>query len=231
MSFNSSSVTLFDPIPNISESSHPSKSRAQVRQVSSVMLAPVLIRLPCVFTQASPISTSKSLPVLCPKCEKPYGRLQELKRHIMSLHLPCWIYCPRSGCSWRGHRKDKLRIHLREQKCGSVPVAEQCQASEPIYLDRTSKGVRRQFRRQSRDQKHGSKPRDEQYQIYEANMITEWILKDKIPVAVAASYALVFAGEMAQKLRKEEVWADLWGQKGRKGDMATQPPGLVRRQA
>jgi hypothetical protein len=163
MSFNRNSDKEDRPTANASP--RTSKPQAQVKQFSSVMLAPVLIRPPHTSTQAYPISTSKTSPKLCPKCKKTCGRWHDLKRHIMLHHLPCWIYCPRSGCSWRGDRKDKFRMHLKEQKCLS-------------------------------------KPQDKQYQIYEAIMITEWILKDQVPVGVGACYAAFPVGEEAVKLQK-----------------------------
>ncbi|KAI0246465.1 hypothetical protein BJV78DRAFT_1254569, partial [Lactifluus subvellereus] len=55
----------------------------------------------------------------CPKCEKPYRRRQDLRRHIMTIHLPCSIYCPYSRCSWRGNRTDEFRKHLSVRKCSS----------------------------------------------------------------------------------------------------------------
>ncbi|KAH9972455.1 hypothetical protein BGW80DRAFT_1314612 [Lactifluus volemus] len=70
----------------------------------------------------------------CPKCDKPFRRPQNLKRHIMSLHLPCWIYCSRSGCSWRGHRKDELKRHLSKQKCGSKPWDNEYRIYEPKMI-------------------------------------------------------------------------------------------------
>jgi hypothetical protein len=79
-----------------------------------------------------------------------------------------------------------------------------------------------------KEQKCFSKPKDKQYQIYEANMIAEWILKDQVPVGVGACYAAFLVGEKAVKLQKVEDWADAWGGKRREVDSATQIPALVK---
>ncbi|KAH9972454.1 hypothetical protein BGW80DRAFT_1314605 [Lactifluus volemus] len=55
---------------------------------------------------------------LCPVCKHGSGRRQELRRHLLSVHLPYWIHCPYSPCSWRGSRMDDFRLHLKGQKCG-----------------------------------------------------------------------------------------------------------------
>ncbi|KAH9961577.1 hypothetical protein BC827DRAFT_327650 [Russula dissimulans] len=65
------------------------------------------------YGQVSPGPTYKPPSVVCPKCEKKCGRAQELQRHILSSHLPCWIHCPLSPCPWRGHRKEDFKAHLR----------------------------------------------------------------------------------------------------------------------
>ncbi|KAI0267126.1 hypothetical protein BC834DRAFT_97749 [Gloeopeniophorella convolvens] len=47
----------------------------------------------------------------CPLCPKISARRQERKRHVY-LHLPCCVFCPEWGCTWRGDRKDTLQNHL-----------------------------------------------------------------------------------------------------------------------
>ena len=65
---------------------------------------------------------------LCPECKKQVGyRQQDLRRHILSMHLPCCIFCPYPSCAWRGSRKQGLKKHLDKNKCGPRPVQEQCQ--------------------------------------------------------------------------------------------------------
>jgi len=67
--------------------------------------------------QTSSVSQSTSGPkpsrVLCPKCNKACGRPQDVWRHVLSAHLPCWLHCPYSPCPWRGHRKENFKTHLR----------------------------------------------------------------------------------------------------------------------
>jgi hypothetical protein len=38
-----------------------------------------------------------------------------LERHILSLHLPCWIACP--CCFWRGSRREELVRHSEKSEC------------------------------------------------------------------------------------------------------------------
>jgi hypothetical protein len=52
-------------------------------------------------------------PILpCPLCPnlKHFGRQQDRCRHLLS-HLPYWISCSCSGCSWRGYRLDAFKRH------------------------------------------------------------------------------------------------------------------------
>ncbi|KAH9957656.1 hypothetical protein BGW80DRAFT_1380299, partial [Lactifluus volemus] len=192
MSFNDLKISNSEDCCIINASPHPDELRIQVRWFLSMVQAPVLRQT---LTLISLHSTLKSSLTPCPKCDKPFRRMLDLKRHILSVHLPCWVYCSRSGCTWRGHRKDQLKRHLYKQKCGS-------------------------------------KPWDQEYKIFEPRIMLNWILKDHIPVGVAASYALVFVGERAVELRKEMDWMDLWGRRGRmySSDMAIEPPavGLIR---
>ncbi len=82
----------------------------------------------CLYlTRWQTLSDSKSShrdpPTLCPVCGDVPTRGQDLRRHILSVHLPDWICCPHSDCSWRGSRKDVLYKHLKDsdKKCGSLP--------------------------------------------------------------------------------------------------------------
>ena len=47
---------------------------------------------------------------LCPVCSALLGRSQDRRRHILS-HLPHWVQCPDTGCSWRGDRWETLNRH------------------------------------------------------------------------------------------------------------------------
>jgi hypothetical protein len=49
-------------------------------------------------------------------------RGQDLRRHILDVHLPDWICCPHSTCPWRGSRKETLYKHIKVSKtCGAKP--------------------------------------------------------------------------------------------------------------
>ncbi|KAI0270782.1 hypothetical protein BGY98DRAFT_1009841 [Russula aff. rugulosa BPL654] len=124
--------------------------------------------------------TANRSPMLCPGCKEHVGyRQRELRRHLLLVHLPCWICCPYPSCTWRGTRKEELRKHWIKDKCGPRP-------EQP-------------------------RPEQEQYRIYDTDLILGWILEDDTPVQVAASYALGFVGERARELGKVESWSNLWG--------------------
>ncbi|KAI0290491.1 hypothetical protein BC826DRAFT_970425 [Russula brevipes] len=73
-------------------------------------------------------ATANQPPLLCPGCKEQVGyRPQELNRHILSMHLPCWIFCPYPSCTWRGTRPQELERHLETEKCGPKPEREQYQ--------------------------------------------------------------------------------------------------------
>ena len=63
---------------------------------------------------------------VCSACGKIAKRRQDMHRHIQLAHLPCWIFCPHSGCTWRGTRMDALERHWEKQKCGSKSEGSQC---------------------------------------------------------------------------------------------------------
>jgi len=105
----------------------------QVGWFSSRSASQYLIHVWCTLTQNSVVSessesTRKPSHLHCPVCGKTFGRLQEAHRHISSVHLPCWLYCPHSPCLWRGHRKEEFKTHLRVHP-GSDPGVSPC----PIY--------------------------------------------------------------------------------------------------
>jgi len=63
---------------------------------------------------------------LCPACGHTCHRQTELDRHLQSFHLPPWIFCPYSGCRWRGTRVADFQRHLNTQRCGpSLRLEEQ----------------------------------------------------------------------------------------------------------
>jgi len=78
--------------------------------------------------QSPSASTGNRSSLLCPGCGIQVGhRLQNLKRHILSTHLPCWIYCPYPLCAWRGSRNEEFERHLTKNQCGPKPSREQYQ--------------------------------------------------------------------------------------------------------
>ena len=59
----------------------------------------------------------------CVLCEKPCSRRQELCRHIQTFHLPYCLYCPYSGCRWRGARADQFQGHkIKYHQSGELPA-------------------------------------------------------------------------------------------------------------
>jgi hypothetical protein len=128
--------------------------------------------------QTSPNPTSKPPPVSCPECERKLVRKQELGRHILSTHLPCWIRCPYSRCSWQGSRREEFEKHLKREGCGP-------------------------------------KPEREQYEIYDTQLILGLILKDAIPVDVAARYARGLKEERGIELDMTGEWDEPWGRQSK----------------
>ena len=76
------------------------------------------------LAQTSSASPPKP-PVICPWCYDEFPRRQELERHSLSLHLPCWICCPRRSCPWRGSRKEELMKHIEKQPCAKEVKPEE----------------------------------------------------------------------------------------------------------
>ena len=85
------------------------------------------MRIVHTLTHALPISTSNQQSFTCPECGETFQRNQEIERHFKSFHLPCWIFCPYSGCRWRGDRVDEFDRHLTAQRCGPKPEETQYQ--------------------------------------------------------------------------------------------------------
>jgi hypothetical protein len=74
--------------------------------------------------QTHTVPTFTPPPVFCPKCKDPYAQEEDLRRHLLSFHLPCWIFCPYPPCTWRGHREEDFQRHLHDQQCGPNPERE-----------------------------------------------------------------------------------------------------------
>lgn len=47
---------------------------------------------------------------------------------MLSAHLPCCLHCPHLPCTWRGHRKEEFKTHLRAH-----PVSDPEVDPSPIY--------------------------------------------------------------------------------------------------
>jgi hypothetical protein len=75
------------------------------------------------FPTSASTSTPKPTLSVCLVCGKECGRKQEMKRHLLSLHLPNWICCPHSRCPWRGHRIEDLRSHLKTHQKRRVKLS------------------------------------------------------------------------------------------------------------
>jgi len=62
------------------------------------------------LTVSTPKGPTHNTEKYCPICAATLGRLQDRRRHMIS-HLPHWLQCQTSGCSWRGDRWEHLRKH------------------------------------------------------------------------------------------------------------------------
>lgn len=72
----------------------------------------------CLDTDTNLVSARKWPCKMCLTSSREFfDRRQDLDRHIQRIHLPCWVYCPYSPCTWRGCRVDELQKHLDQQKC------------------------------------------------------------------------------------------------------------------
>jgi len=105
----------------------------QVGWLSSRSAGQYLIHVLCDLTHTSVVSESSESTrkpsrqlVGCAMCDKTFGRLQELQRHISSVHLPCWLHCPHSPCLWRGHRKEEFKTHCSRVHPNSDPEVSPC---------------------------------------------------------------------------------------------------------
>jgi hypothetical protein len=54
---------------------------------------------------------------------------------MLSAHLPRWLHCPHLRCTWRGHRKEDFRAHLKEHPSAD-PKVEPCHVYDSkVVLD------------------------------------------------------------------------------------------------
>ena len=60
--------------------------------------------------------------MLCPVCGEVTQRNQNLRKHILDVHLPDSICCPHPACSFHGSRRETLYKHIEVSKeCGGKP--------------------------------------------------------------------------------------------------------------
>ena len=83
----------------------------------------ILLMMPLVYTgtlrHTLTVSTFKRI---CLACGKTCSRQQELDRHYQCFHLPRFIFCPHSGCQWRGNRTDDFDKHLNTHNGAQRPA-------------------------------------------------------------------------------------------------------------
>ncbi|KAN0116324.1 hypothetical protein V8E52_005943 [Russula decolorans] len=61
-------------------------------------------------TDVFPTQRRQSLPCPVSGCPTSLSRIQDQRRHLLT-HLPHWIHCPVSDCSWRGDRLNAFVRH------------------------------------------------------------------------------------------------------------------------
>ncbi|KAH9064011.1 hypothetical protein EDB87DRAFT_1820639 [Lactarius vividus] len=79
---------------------------------------------------ASPATTTGN-PKECPICHDIFTRWQDRDRHLVT-HLPHWIHCPISNCTWRGNRVRQFEDHWgREHRSYHIPGRNQFEIFDP----------------------------------------------------------------------------------------------------
>lgn len=68
--------------------------------------------------------------MICPLCGEGARRGQEIRRHIIDVHLPDWICCP--ACSWHGSREDAFHKHI--EVCGANPELGEHKIYDPKLM-------------------------------------------------------------------------------------------------
>ena len=85
------------------------------------------------MAQASSASRTKP-PAICPWCGDEFLRRQEVERHSLSTHLPCWLFCPHPSCSWRGSRKEEFKKHITKKPCIAETKPEEFMIYDPKWI-------------------------------------------------------------------------------------------------
>jgi hypothetical protein len=63
-----------------------------------------------------PLFKPRRLHCPVPRCDATFKptRLQDVKRHVLSHHLPYAFFCPIPSCRWRSGREDDYKAHLEK---------------------------------------------------------------------------------------------------------------------
>ena len=137
------------------------------------------------LTHPHPVSTFKPEIFTCRACGQTAKRQQELDRHYQYLHLPCWVFCPLEGCTYRGERPDEFKKHFDRH----------FNIHQPKH-----------------DQKP-SLPSEEQYTIYNVKVVLDWI-KDwqgNDFLRAVQEWALDAVKARAFELGRQEWLENPWG--------------------
>ncbi len=77
----------------------------------------------CMRALTRAVSGIKRPRLHCVLCDVSCARPQQLYGHIQMFHLPYSLYCPYSGCHWRGAREDQFQGHQkRYHQFGELPA-------------------------------------------------------------------------------------------------------------
>ncbi|KAH8990326.1 hypothetical protein EDB92DRAFT_1865879 [Lactarius akahatsu] len=81
-------------------------------------------------TAALPATTTGN-PRECPICHGIFTRWQDRDRHLVT-HLPHWVHCPISNCTWRGNRVRQFEDHWgRDHGSYHIPGRKQFEIFDP----------------------------------------------------------------------------------------------------
>ncbi|KAI0249375.1 hypothetical protein BJV78DRAFT_1155852 [Lactifluus subvellereus] len=112
-SFHTFSTATAYLIPAVGPKRQPYKRPPTRREFSYEMPRLYLISLGHALTRTSSSPPPSPSDFLAPG-------LDDVKRHVLSHHLPYWIFCCNPSCNWRGGRDDDFKRHLED--CGPNSV-------------------------------------------------------------------------------------------------------------
>ena len=130
----------------------------------------------------SPTTAALRDPRQCPCCPLEFTRWQDCDRHILS-HLPHWIHCPVSECSWRGNRVKSFEQHWKRN-------------DHPQYHE-----------------SYGGIPGPEEFTIFNPQEFVDHIKTGNTSISDAVYQALVYVAAKAMQLEKLSLSENLWGYK------------------